>query len=97
MERGPGRTTERSKSMAYPKSSKSALLALAAAGGVWAWQNRNRLSGMINQASSQINSQMSGRTAQPSRRKTIYDQQREPSVEAYTGGTRRIGDEAGEI
>lgn len=83
--------------MAYPKNSKSALLALAAAGGVWAWQNRNKLSGMINQASSQINSQMSSRTSQQSHRKAIYDQQHAPSVEAYTGGTQRIGDEANEI
>jgi hypothetical protein len=84
--------------MAYPKNSKSALLALAAAGGLWAWQNRNKLGGMLNQARDQINSQMSNGQMgqQPSRRKTIYDQHA-PSVEAYTGGTRRIGDEANEI
>lgn len=80
--------------MAYPKSSKSAFLALAAAGGLWAWQNRHKLGSMATQMSDQ----MSSRMGQPSQRKTFAEpQQHTPSVEAYTGGTRRIGDEAGEI
>jgi hypothetical protein len=79
--------------MAFPKSSRSALLALMAAGGAWAWQNREKLSGMLSQARSQINSG----TGQPSYRKVMADQQHAPSVEAYTGNTQRIGDEANEI
>ncbi|HMQ33230.1 MAG TPA: hypothetical protein PKD53_21035 [Chloroflexaceae bacterium] len=35
--------------MAFPKNSKSALMALAAAGGLWAWQNRTKLAGMVQQ------------------------------------------------
>lgn len=30
------------------KNSKSALLALAAAGGLWAWRNRNTIQGWVN-------------------------------------------------
>jgi hypothetical protein len=77
--------------MAYPKNPKSALMALAAAGGLWAWQNRDKLSGMLSQARSQINS------GQSSYRKPLVDQQHAPAVEAYTGNTQRIGDEANEI
>lgn len=80
--------------MAYPKNPKSALLALAAAGGLWAWQNRDKLGGMIGQLSSQLGGQ-SGQ--QPSYRKQVAAEQQAPSVEAYTGNTQRIGDEAGEI
>jgi hypothetical protein len=35
--------------MAFPKNSKSALLALATAGGLWAWQNRTKLAGMVQE------------------------------------------------
>lgn len=77
--------------MAFPKNSRSALLALAAASGAWAWQNRHKLSGMLTQARNQIDS------SQASYRKPAVDQQHAPSVEAYTGNTRRIGDEANEI
>ncbi len=38
--------------MAYPKNRTSALMALAAAGGLWAWQNRSKLAGMIQQMQS---------------------------------------------
>lgn len=79
--------------MAYPKNSKSALLALAAAGGLWAWQNRHKLSGMLGQVRGEIDS----RTGQTSHRKDLTDSQHRPAVEAYTGGTHRIGDEANEI
>jgi hypothetical protein len=79
--------------MAFPKNSKSAFLALVAAGGVWAWQNRDKVSAWAGQLSQQ----------QPSQRKTIADEvhtstaQPYSTVEPYTGGTRRIGDEANEI
>jgi hypothetical protein len=76
--------------MAYPKRSSSALLALAAAGGLWAWQNRDKVSGWVNQMNDQI-SQRQGH------RKTISDTTYSPSVQTYTGNTQRIGDEANEI
>ena len=79
--------------MAYPKRSSSALMALAAAGGLWAWQNRDKVSGWVNQLNSQISSQMN----QQSHRKTISDTTYSPSVQSYTGNTQRIGDEANEI
>lgn len=76
--------------MANPKRSSSALLALAAAGGLWAWQNRDKVSGWVNQMNDQI-SQRQGH------RKTISDTTYSPSVQTYTGNTQRIGDEANEI
>jgi hypothetical protein len=39
--------------MAYPKNSKSALLALAVSGGLWAWQNRAKISSWVNDQMSQ--------------------------------------------
>jgi len=77
--------------MAYPKSSKSALLALVTAGGFWAWKNRDKLSGWSSQLSSQLSQ------PRPSYSKPLTDQAHIPSAEAYTGGTQRIGDEANEI
>lgn len=76
--------------MAYPKRSSSALLALAAAGGLWAWQNRDKVSGWVNQMNDQISQRQT-------HRKTISDTAHSPSVQSYTGNTQRIGDEANEI
>lgn len=61
------------------KKSKSALWALAAAGGLWAWQNRDKLRHMGNnpQVRDLINS-LTGQTHQPS------------SSHPSTGATRRI-------
>jgi len=77
--------------MAYPKSSKSALLALVTAGGFWAWKNRDKLSGWSSQLSSQLSQPRSNNN------KPRIDQAHTPSVEAYTGGTQRIGNEANDI
>lgn len=46
------------------KNSRSALLALAAAGGLWAWRNRDKIQSWVNSQSSQLgNSQpMTGET-----------------------------------
>ena len=46
------------------KNSKSALLALAAAGGLWAWRNRDKLQGWVNSQRSQFgtSSPMTGET-----------------------------------
>lgn len=72
--------------MAFPRNSKSALLALLTAGGIWAWQNRDKVASWAGQMSQR----------QPGHRKT-FDQVQTTSpaatVESYTGSTRRIGEE----
>ena len=40
------------------KNSKGALFALAAAGGLWAWQNRDKVQGWLNTARNQIESNL---------------------------------------
>lgn len=42
------------------KSNKSAIWALAAAGGLWAWRNRDKIQGWINTQRSQMGSQYGG-------------------------------------
>jgi hypothetical protein len=46
------------------KNSRSALLALAAAGGLWAWRNRDKIQSWVNSQSSQLggSSPMTGET-----------------------------------
>ncbi|GAB4189456.1 MAG: hypothetical protein OHK0022_01750 [Roseiflexaceae bacterium] len=61
------------------KNSKSALWALAAAGGLWAWQNRDKLRQMGNNP--QVRDMINSVTGQSSRPNSSY-----PS----TGATRRI-------
>ncbi len=78
--------------MAYPKSSKSALLALVTAGGFWAWKNRDKLSSQFSQLSSQLSQPRPTNYTKP-----LTDQAHIPAVEAYTGGTQRIGNEANDI
>jgi hypothetical protein len=41
------------------RNSKSALFALAAAGGLWAWRNRDKVQGWLNTARNQINTNRS--------------------------------------
>ena len=41
----------------YPKSKNSALLALLAAGGLYAWRNRDKIQGWINNQTSQYANQ----------------------------------------
>ena len=77
--------------MASPKNSKSALLALLTAGGIWAWKNRDKVSGWTSQLSSQLNQPRS------SYNKPLIDKAHTSAVEAYTGGTQRIGDESNKI
>jgi len=70
--------------MAFPKNSKSALLALLTAGGIWAWQNRDKVASWAGQMTQR----------QPGYRKTFPDQVQTSSasstLEPYTGSTRRI-------
>lgn len=62
--------------MAYPKNQRSALMALAASAGLWAWQNRDKISGWVNQQKNQM-----AQRQQPS--------MQQPST-SYTGATRRF-------
>jgi hypothetical protein len=41
----------------YPRSRTSALLALLAAGGLYAWRNRDKIQGWINSQTTQHNNQ----------------------------------------
>jgi hypothetical protein len=72
--------------MAFPKNSKSALLALVTAGGLWAWQNRDKVASWAGQISQR----------QPGHSKTLGDQtytsNPSPTLESYTGSTRRINE-----
>lgn len=79
--------------MAYPKNSKSALLALATAGGVWAWQNRTKLAGMLRQAQSQMQSQASHRKSEPLMSAGPATASTPLPGGAYTDATRRLQDE----
>lgn len=42
------------------KSNRSALMALAAAGGLWAWRNREKIQGWLNQQRSNANNDLPG-------------------------------------
>jgi hypothetical protein len=71
--------------MAFPKNSKSALLALVTAGGLWAWQNRDKVASWAGQMSQR----------QPGHRKTLGDEtytSTATSLDPYTGSTRRINE-----
>lgn len=70
--------------MASPKSSNSAFLALALSGGLWAWQNRDKIGGWIKQQTTQLQ-QSTGNTPQaPSKL--------ESAGQPYTDATRRINE-----
>ena len=77
--------------MAVPKQ-RSAIWALAAAGGLWAWQNRDKVRGFIEQQRGNIERQVSqtrGESALPSfSAPTAGDT---PAYTPVTGETRRIG------
>lgn len=65
--------------MAYPKNQRSALMALAAAGGLWAWQNRDKISSWVTQTRGQM-AQRQSSMQQP--------------AGSYTGSTRRFDEPA---
>lgn len=75
--------------MAYPKNSKSALLALATAGGLWAWQNRDKLAGMLRQAQGQMQSRTSYRKSDPLMSTTPASTTLAEGP--FTDATRRLG------
>jgi len=66
----------------YPKSRSSALMALLAAGGLYAWRNRDKIQSWISNQTAQMNNQSAQLNNQPS---ATY-----PSI----GETRRIDDTA---
>ncbi|MFO7169837.1 MAG: hypothetical protein DIU80_017590 [Chloroflexota bacterium] len=59
-----------------PKNKRSALAALVAAGGLWAWQNRDKIRSWLNSQRSQLEANRS-----------FSDEPR-----SFTGETRRIGE-----
>ena len=65
----------------YPKNRSSALMALLAAGGLYAWRNRDKIQGWLSSQSSQLNSQRSQGSQLGTQPSTTF-----PS----TGDTRRI-------
>lgn len=65
------------------KNQKSALAALAAAGGLWAWQNRDKIRGWIDSQRSQIQSAGSGTYTGETRR--IGEHFPETTTTEYTG------------
>jgi|GEM_PF-2971522 len=67
--------------MAYPKNQRGAFLALAASAGLWAWQNRDKISAWVNDQKQQLEQRQSPAMQQPST--------------SYTGATRRFDDPAG--
>lgn len=76
--------------MATPKSSRSALLALAVSGGLWAWQNRDKISGWVNQQR-QAQQQRSQQGAGTAGQTFPGAPGRQIPVDApYTGSTRRM-------
>lgn len=65
--------------MAYPKNKRSAFMALAATAGLWAWQNRDKISTWVNQQKGQM-AQRQHSPMQP--------------AGSYTGSTRRFDEPA---
>jgi hypothetical protein len=82
--------------MAGPRNRGSALAALAAAGGLWAWQNRDKIQTWITSQRGQLQRQIeSAQTqqsqSQPSGSAPIHDAHTPSTSDSYTGQTRRIG------
>lgn len=83
-----------------PKGKSSALWALALSGGVWAWQNRDKIKGWVNSQSSQWRQQSEQWQQQSGQNPPSSIQSHQPSIQnrpqttpgAFTGSTRRIDD-----
>jgi hypothetical protein len=65
----------------YPKNRSSALMALLAAGGLYAWRNRDKIQGWLSNQSAQLNNQRGQSSQFGTQPSAAY-----PS----TGETRRI-------
>lgn len=74
----------------YPKNRNGALMALLAAGGLYAWRNRDKIQGWINNQTSQMNTGTSNTFPTTGETRRIGD-------ETYTSdtpiGERRFGSE----
>lgn len=81
--------------MAVVKNQRSALWALAAAGGLWAWQNRDKIQGYIKNSGvlDQINGAMqnAGNSSSTSHRRPMESFDPTPNM-PMTGETRRMTD-----
>jgi hypothetical protein len=60
------------------KNSKSALMALAAAGGLWAWRNRDKIQSWVSDQRGRLNDQLDSQ-------RNHYE-----SDQSFTGETRRM-------
>ena len=65
------------------KGNKSALWALAAAGGLWAWRNRDKIQDWVNTQRSQMSSQYGGQPATGATRRIGSDGYASPSPRIY--------------
>jgi hypothetical protein len=87
--------------MAYPTNKKGALLALAVSGGLWAWQNRDKITSWFEKQRGQLennnrpfggNSSTGNTYSTPPANNSYsgnsYDNT--PASGSYTGSTRRM-------
>ena len=65
------------------KGNKSALWALAAAGGLWAWRNRDKIQGWVNAQRGQMTSQYGGQPATGATQRIGADGYDSPSPRIY--------------
>ena len=79
--------------MAIIPKQKSAIWALAAAGGLWAWQNRDKIQGYLKQSGvlDQLQ-QATQNTSTTSHRRPTTTIDVTPEPTPMTGETRRIGE-----
>ena len=81
--------------MAIIPKQKSAIWALAAAGGMWAWQNRDKIQGYLKQSGilDQLAQATQSGNATPSNSATSHRRPTKTTDTApVTGETRRIGE-----
>lgn len=80
--------------MAIIPKQKSAIWALAAAGGMWAWQNRDKIQGYLKQSGILEQLQQATQNSNTSHRRPVTTIDVEPVVNnaPVTGETRRISE-----
>jgi hypothetical protein len=70
--------------MASSKNTSRTIMALAVSGGIWAWQNRDKISGWLKQQQAQMQQPSTTTSQTPSRL--------ESTGQPYTDATRRINE-----
>jgi hypothetical protein len=78
--------------MAYPTNKRGALLALALSGGLWAWQNRDKITGWLQKQQAQGGAQplSGGASSTGNQYGGNASTQTAPGGGSYTGATRRM-------